>query len=443
MDQRFLLEKYQMDKSDRLNMNKPLGCKKVCIVSFTPVFDEPRVCRQARALYEAGADVTVIGYKGRGKCPSFWNFIELNLHPQISSSKTPSPLSKQKNILLKIMNVGIVRISQYAKRFQKLSLLLLSRFSKHAAISFFWRNHEYQNVKKNIPPVAADLYIAHDYFTLPIALYLSSIHPGKVAFDAHEHATTQYAHSLWFRWIEAPYVHSLQEYLFPHVHCFTTVCDGIADLLKKEYHLPQKPFVIRSTPFYEAHDFKKTDPKNITLLYHGGISPMRGLEEVIESAPSWHDHLTMIMRGHGDPHYINKLKEIIKNYSLCNKIRIESSVAASRLVSYAHRDADIGYFAQPQISPQKRYTLPNKFFEYTMAGLCLVVNKGYEMKKLCDHYQNGVFVNSLTKEDIAHCLNSLTPEVIDRCKEKSLHAAKELCFDREGEKMIQEYASLF
>lgn len=420
-----------------------LNGKKVCIISFTPVFDEPRVCRQAQVLWEAGAHVTVIGYRGKGQCPNFWNFIALDdevreSYPQASSGSYKGFVF----ILNKFMNF-YYRTHYFYNRLKKGILLLLSRFSKRAAFLFFWKTGSYQKLKSKFPKISADLYIAHDYFTLPFAYFLNAENKGKIAFDAHEHATTQYAHSRRFRWLEAPYIDSLQHFLFKNVHCFSTVCDGIADLLQKDYHLLEKPLVIRSTPFYKEFPFKTTDPSHIVLLYHGALFPMRGLEEVIESTSLWNPPFKMIIRGPGDKVYIQKLEDRIQQLGVSHKIRIEPPIPFSDLISKAHEDADIGYFAQPQISPQKCYTLPNKFFEYTMAGLCLIVNKGHEIKKICDTYHHGVFVDSIKKEDIARCINALTPEYIDECKKNALHAAKKLCFEHESVTMISTYASLF
>lgn len=415
-------------------MENKLKDKHLCIFSFTLVSDEPRVLRQARALHEKGAKVTVVGYQGKAPVPDFWNFIDvttptLSLLKRLKRLSNPSILNKAIKRHISALFIGLILPFKY--------------ISSTRALKHYWAINGYEGIFERLPDIKADFYIAHDYFTLPIAYAFAEKNKELLSIDCHEHATTQYQHSLWFRLFQAPWVHALQKFLFPKVDCITVVCDGIGELLRKEYHLKKRPTTIRSIPYYQKCLFKPTNPESIKVLYHGCIAPKRGLEEIIQSIPLWEERFSLIIRGPGNNEYVEQLKEEIVALKVENRVIIEDPVPSFDLIKRANQDADIGYFAQPQFSPQKKYTLPNKFFEYIMAGICIVINEAQEMKKICDEYALGNFIKDLTPQGIANTINSLTAEQIDQQKKKSLLAAKTLCFEAESEKMLNLYNELF
>ena len=56
---------------------------------------------------------------------------------------------------------------------------------------------------------------------------------------------------------------------------------------------------------------------------------------------------------------------------------------------------DIGFFALPGHSRHNEFALPNKFFEYIMAGLALCVTDLPEMARLIRRHMLGVTFRSL------------------------------------------------
>ena len=87
------------------------------------------------------------------------------------------------------------------------------------------------------------------------------------------------------------------------------------------------------------------------------------------------------------------------------------------------------------ISLQKKYTLPNKFFEYVMAGLALCVSDLPEMARIVRGYDLGLLVPGADPQKIAEMLNSLDEKKINYYKQQSLKAAKELCWEVESQKL--------
>lgn len=387
--------------------------KTVCIISLTPVTDEPRVLRQSKALYDQGWTVIVAGLKGRQKPPSYWRFIEVE-HVYDAKGMFDS------------LKLG------WKKR--------LSRFSAQFAEDYYWRSAGYDGIFEHIAAVEnvrCDLAIAHDYFTAPIAARIAKLSNGKYAVDCHEFSYEQYMHDK--KWIkeERPWVHAMEKRFLANASVVTTVCDGIADRLKSTYRLSRRPTVVRSTAFFHDLPFKPTREK-IEVLYHGIVSQMRGLEQTIESVKLWRPEYHFVIRGPGPDDYVAQLNALAQKHGVSDRVRTDPPVPFNQMIPQAN-SADIGFFVQEDISVQKRFTLPNKFFEYVQARLALCVADLPEMARLVKENNLGVLVRKVTPASIAEQINGLTRDKIDAYKRASMTAAKKLSWENEAEVMLRAY----
>ena len=86
--------------------------------------------------------------------------------------------------------------------------------------------------------------------------------------------------------------------------------------------------------------------------------------------------------------------------------------------------------------------LPNKFFDFMMAGLAVVINPLPTMKKILDEYQLGIILGGNNPQEWANKINSLSVVQIDQFKINSLKAAKVLNADVEMNKLHKIYESL-
>ena len=92
-----------------------------------------------------------------------------------------------------------------------------------------------------------------------------------------------------------------------------------------------------------------------------------------------------------------------------------------------------------QTYPTKRFTLPNKFFEYVQARLALCVADLPEMARLVKQHELGVLVPHIGPEAIAEQINSLTRERINAYKQASMKAARVLSWQNEAAVMLEAY----
>jgi glycosyltransferase involved in cell wall biosynthesis len=285
-----------------------------------------------------------------------------------------------------------------------------------------------------------DLVIANDYFTCDVALSLCRLSGAKLVVDCHEYAVEQSSHDpYWVRW-KQPVVRAVEAFYLARADLVTTVCQGIADLLDADHRLRRPVLVIRSVPIGQPQPFRPTGER-IRVLYHGGIWHVRQLHTAIESMRLWRPEFDLVLRGDGDPAYLAELRRLIARYGLADRVFIEPAVPFEQIIPAANK-ADIGYFSYANFSRQSEFVLPNKFFEYIMAGLALCVVDLPEMGRLTRHYGVGKLIPEHTPEAIAATINSFTAAEIDRCKKASIAAAGELNWEREKLRLLAAYNDL-
>lgn len=304
------------------------------------------------------------------------------------------------------------------------------------------RNAHFRDaVASSIP--RADLVVAHDYMTLPFAADLSARMRAPFVIDIHEYAREQYHFEQgsnderYFDRVTRPMIEALHAEYFPNARALSTVCNGISRQLQIDHALPKAPTVVRSTPFYSKQPFRPTG-ETIVVMYHGLVDSSRHLEVGIRSLPLWRPEFRFTIRGPGRQDYINQLMSLARELGVEDRVSIEPPVPFDEIIQSANR-ADIGYLAFMNYSRQRQYASPNKFFEYIMAGLALVVMDVPELAPIVREAEVGRLIDDFTPETIAAAINGFERASIDAAKRASLELASELCWEREQERMIAAY----
>jgi len=398
------------------------GKRTAWILSYTGVSDEPRVRRQADALINSGWDVVVCGFDGHSPRPEQWTYIRL---PQ---SDRFSPRTLQ---LFSFLRGAGTIIAVYARP---------KAVGTAGALLSHWCTPNWLNIKVSLLQIARqeadlkpDLVITNDYYTCDVAYAICRIFGAKFVVDSHEYAVEQSSHDPhWVKWSQ-PVVHAVEAHYLARADLVTTVCEGIADLLNADHRLRRPALVIRSVPLSRPQPFRPTGER-IKVLYHGNIWHIRQLHSAIESMRQWRPEFDLVLRGDSDPAYLAELRRLVVRYGLEDRVLFEAPVPFERIILEANK-ADIGYFSYDNFSPQSEFVLPNKFFEYVMAGLALCVVDFAEMGKLTRRYGFGKLIPEHSPQAIAETINSFTRDGIDGYKRASLLAARELNWEHEKERL--------
>jgi glycosyltransferase involved in cell wall biosynthesis len=329
-------------------------------------------------------------------------------------------------------------MGHWMRRANRAARYLAVRAQPAMALQIYWDNPLVAQLWRRAAGVTADLWLANDWNTLPLACRLADERGGRIAYDSHELATREYEERLRWRIFNRPYIATIERKFIHRADAVSTVSSGIADELSRLYDLESPPLVVRSVPAYEHTPFRPTG-KDIRVLYHGLVVPGRGLEEAIDSVPLWDQRRTFVIRGPvSSAAYVEGLQRRAAQRGVTDRVGFAPAVPMVDLVRAA-APFDIGFFALPSHSRHNEHALPNKFFEYAAAGLALLVSNQHEMSALLQKYDMGRIFLTPDPNGIATAINGLDPAAIDKYKRNALRAASELCWEREAETVLRRY----
>jgi glycosyltransferase involved in cell wall biosynthesis len=447
------------------------GGRTAWIISYTPVCKEPRVIRQAMALRDSGWRVVVFGLDGPTACPDWWHHVPLPVslvreqpasRPVRQAHMVPKrpaqivvvrkiqtlvrligrvPASVIKTIPMLALRAGQVLASaKVPSLLRQYGARIHDRFVEGFECKRIYIRNYANDITQRHPDQKPLLVLCHDYFTADIGWQVACRFRARIVIDCHEYASGQYMQDPhWVRWHRSRVI-ALQQYYLSRADAITTVCEGIAGLLDDEYKLKRPVRVVRSVPFFVEQTFRPA-VGTLTVLYHGEIYASRGLHFAVRSLPLWRPEFRLVMRGYSDPAYVEELWRLAHEFGVADRLSIEPPVAFHEIVPAANQ-ADIGYFVHQDISPQRRFVLPNKFFEYVMAGLALCVSDLPEMARLVRQFDLGMLVADCNEQAIADAINSFDRERINAYKKRSIEAAHELNWETERRHMLSLYEEL-
>jgi len=376
---------------------------RVCQVSLSTIDNDPRILRTISALETDGYEVIPIGY-GHGLKATPMSLLQKLL---LASRKFPS------NFL-----------------------------PAHWAQASYWMKTENSTLHRLLLQYKPDIIHAHDWNTLPAAASAAKILGARLIYDSHEYAVGQRQHRLFWRLVYPAYIRDLEKKYIKSANCVITVSQGIAELLKNNYNLETHPTVLRSTPAYVKIPFREANPKQIVVHYHGIFTQGRGLANLIQSVPLWPERFRLRLTGWGQPPRVEaELVQLANQLGITHRITFAERVAHDWLISHAS-EADIGICFWDGDTPQTNYALPNKIFEYTMAGLMAITGPGVELKSFVERYKHGISLADNQPETLANMLKTLNADQVSTYKRRALEAGKSLCWEQEKDVLLAVYEQI-
>jgi glycosyltransferase involved in cell wall biosynthesis len=453
----------------------PTANRRECrLLAWSPIADDPRVRRMGDALTEKGWNVIGIGLPGALSSPPAWPILtpppaelvhetkrsgEMLAMAERAGARTASALLAPAEGLLRIARSPyasiISDVRQRAIRVDRPIAGLVRAVNRRAARrrqeqglserdrlrSRFWALSPHLRAMKEIAEAQSGpaLWVANDWWMLPIAEAGLRQAGGLMAYDSHELATEEYAERPDWERFQRPIVSAVESSLIREAKVVTTVSPRITEHLRLLYKLDAATMTLRNAPRYFETAFRPSGEK-IRMLYHGLVRSGRGLEAMIESVPLLRPEFALTIRGPSDPGYLKQLQDRARTLDVAHRIAFEPPVPMTELVRMAAA-FDIGVMALPDRSLHMRYALPNKLFEYLMAGLAILVTDLPEMAGLARSSRSGVIAKDATAASIAAALNATTRDQIDAMKRSALDAAKRYNWENESAPVLTAYAA--
>ncbi|MDA8204377.1 MAG: glycosyltransferase [Chloroflexi bacterium] len=179
----------------------------------------------------------------------------------------------------------------------------------------------------------------------------------------------------------------------------TAVSDGVASEAARRFHVgrpvvvlncpmawrPEDPGVRRSDLLRRATG---VDPERPIVLYQGGFSVDRGIEELIaalDREPLRTLDAAVVLLGYG--RLLDRLRAEAARRP--GRLFVLDAVPPAELLQWT-ASADLGYVGQPARTLNQRLNLANKLFESMMAGVPVLVAEGTEHCRLVSAEAVGV-----------------------------------------------------
>jgi glycosyltransferase involved in cell wall biosynthesis len=414
-------------------------------MSMSAIADDPRVRRQGDALHDAGWDVYAAGMPGAKSTPPAWPIFsrdDLSSEVGVAIGAPPPPRKLQAALGGAAAGMGLKTADGLLRRVEDASAANRDDEAKYRLrlMSMRWRPVEahklYWSFSSNIHDIyrcaaqqAADLWIANDWSVLPIAARLAQEKGGVYVYDSHELASDEYGQDPHWRIYQKPLVDVMESTSIENAAGVSAISQGICDRLATIYPLRAEPVEIRNMPRYQSQSFQPCGDR-VRVLYHGVVVPHRGLEAAIESVPLWPPDFTLTLRGPVSESYRAQIESLISQLGLANRVFLAPPVPMTDLIAEANA-FDIGLCTPPAHSLHNILSLPNKVFEYVMAGLCLFLTDLPEHRRLVEEHGVGFLAEGESAAALGAAMSKIDRAQIEEAKRCSLAAARQLCWDQE------------
>ncbi len=284
-----------------------------------------------------------------------------------------------------------------------------------------------------------DVIHCHDLWPLPAAAFASLLKNCTLIYDAHEYYAGLHIFgkrparkSVWMlaEWICVP----LADHVF-------TVSEPLAALYRKRYPQIGPVEVLRNLPRKQTgtvaeKSFAKSAGQKIAV-FQGHFKPGRGLEKLL-TAVKLVPEVKLVLVGGGELEA--KLRTMADDLNLSDRVLFYGWVKPERLIPLAAQ-ADVGLVLFEGDSINYRFALPNKFFEYIMAGIPVLASNIETLAGYVRDYDIGLAIDTGSAENIADGLRRIFADEkrYERWKKNTVAASDKLNWEQEAHILLAVY----
>jgi hypothetical protein len=386
--------------------------KSICIISFSQIYQDSRVLRQIKYL-SPHFDLDVIGYGeppfvGRGTGNIKWHRID-------------KPTASLKS------------------RFQGLTFLTLGKLKPSFYDDWYWKKRHYFETLKIALACKCDAYHANDWQTLPIAAEAAKQNHGSLIFDAHEYSPLEFGNRLFWSFLNTPLIHYMIRKYIRNAGASMTVAPIIAERYEQEFG--SNFLVVMNAPERIRTTSKELNPDKIRLVHHGSAIRDRRLERMIETLAFCDERYSLdFILMDDNVKYIGSLKRCADKLAP-GRVVFHPPVVTEEIINRLS-DYDVGFYILEDNNFNNQVALPNKFFDFIVAGLAICIGPSPSMGEIVKQYRIGCVAPTFHPKDVAKTLNKLGGTEIAEMKKASQEAAQVLNAEIEMKKVVELYKNL-
>jgi len=246
-----------------------------------------------------------------------------------------------------------------------------------------------QEVELALAPVVEaldpDVIHAHDHHTAPLAARSAAVlrrrgREVRWVHDAHElsAATADRGAGGLRGLLRRRMIGGMLAELVPTADAVVTVSDELAERLRADLRLRDRPVVVLNAPPVASgrpapslRERAGVRAEDALLVYAGGLTPSRGVDLVVRALPALAGVHLALVAPDADPH-VAGLRALADGLGVGERLHVVPYVAPDQVVDYLS-GADAG-LVPLRHRPNHEISLVTKYMEYAQARLPLVVS---------------------------------------------------------------------
>ncbi len=277
---------------------------------------------------------------------------------------------------------------------------------------------------------------ARGLWILPAVRIARLFTKARVIYEAHEFFA---GHELLLRRpVRRTVWMGIERLSIPIIDHLLTVSEPLAELYRKRYPRLKQVSVIRNLPLrrsfptFTSHSDSGSDTP-FTLVFHGYFHKGRALPQILQAMAQVRTKTARLMLVGGGP-LEAELRQLVTTLNLGKRVHFHDFIPHEQLVSFLSK-ADLGLALIQPDSPNRTYSLPNKFFELVGAGVPVLASTIPTLSAYVQKYDIGRCVNPDNPAEIAAAIDAIAEDAkqLSQWRANCLAAAEELNWEQESE----------
>jgi len=297
---------------------------------------------------------------------------------------------------------------------------------------FFYLRFAYLLIKELFKN-KSDIYFAEDLYTLPFVATIAKIRKAKLYYNSRE--LYAFLGGLRNRPFLQKMVKSIEQFYIKKVDLVLTTGEMDSEFLKKFYkitntieirNIPLLQMPAQTVNYREMFDI----PRNsLIMIYQGVLLVGRGIPIILQAMKELPELYLIII---GDGEQKNNFAQMTTELGISYRVFFIGTINQKELINFT-AGGDIGLSLIENISISYYHALPNKLFEYIMAGIPVLASALPQMKKIIDDYNIGETIQLEKSEELINSLSKWIdqPLLLKEYKKNCLVAAQELNWQSE------------
>lgn len=385
----------------------------VTIVAANPFEFDSRFLRSAASLARDGHRLTILGWSGPGlpaeehPAPGV-RLLRLEVDRRITGAFRPLP-QRLRDLLARVIGMDPAATVLPPDAPQGLDRL---RHPLRRIVEMAANARRVGPWTEQVLAAAPDTEVFHaqSLIVLPVVRRAAMRLGGRFVYDIADYHT-EAARLARMPWVIRELVRRRERDWVRDASGFLAVSDPVADLVRRRWKVERPAVLLNCPPAWlpedpaapvstRIRDAAGIAPERPIVLYQGGFSVDRGVEELVAAAgqPALRElEAAVVFMGYG------RLQSFLEAAVRAQpgRVYLLPAVPPDELMPWT-ASADVSFVGQPPRTLNQRMNLPNKLFESLMAGVPVVVAEGNEQCRL------------VTAERVGRCADIDDPAAVAR-----------------------------